>query len=112
MTSKYFTPGKTSVKAKISSVNAFTNYKSIGSENIFNNYFPCNCNNVVKSENFLNGYANMSRKQIQANIINNAYGRKTSFGNYNYGGNDYVNYLGKVYGQNGGGGKPIRNQFV
>lgn len=108
MPTRYFTPGKTSAKTHIQ-----PSYSSsvLSTENIFKNYFPCNCNNVIKLPNTLDGYPNISTAQRRANVITNSYGNKMGFGNYYFGGNTYVNYLGRVEGQNGGGGKPIRNQF-
>jgi len=112
MPSKYFTPGKTNPHVNINSFNPSRSYNLIPTENVFKNYFPCNCNNSVKNPITLDGYANISNYQIRANTINNSIGGKTGFGNYNFGGNTSVNYLGRVEGQNGGGGRPIRNQFA
>jgi len=114
MPSKYFTPGRTNVHVNVNSFNAFASYNQIPTENIFKNYFPCNCNNIVKDPTTLDGYSNVSRNQIRANTIKSSIGNggKIGFGNYNFGGNTSVNYLGRVEGQNGGGGRPIRNQFA
>jgi hypothetical protein len=111
MTSKYFTPGKTSVRSRVFSSYYYNDYNNITTLNTFKNYFPCQCNNSKKVVNIMDGYANMSTAQLRADIIQNSNGSKVGFGNYNFGGNYAVNYLGRVEGQNGGGGKPIRNQF-
>ena len=101
MTSKYFTPGKTSARARFSSESS-----------AFNNYFPCQCGDAAGNNKILmDGYPNRSTAQLRADRILSAQGGKTGFGNYNTGGNTTVNYLGKVEGQLGGSGKPLRNQY-
>jgi hypothetical protein len=76
--------------------------------------FNCQCNNVIKTPNTMDGYVNVSGNHIRANRIKRKGingGVKTGFGNYNLGGNTSTNYLGRKEGQNGGGGRPARNRF-
>lgn len=102
MTSKYFVPGNNSVRTRV-----FSSYNN----NIytFKNYFPCNCNNVIKDPLWLDGYPNMSKAQLRANMVINSVGNRSGYTLAN--GNGIVNYLGRVEGQLGGSGKPLRNSF-
>jgi hypothetical protein len=79
--------------------------------------YNCQCNNVGKEPTTMDGYGNMSTTMIRANRIYNnvGIGGKIAFGNYNFGRNTNTNitpnYLGRVEGQNGGSGRPLRNRF-
>jgi hypothetical protein len=50
---------------------------------------------------------NLSKNQLRGTLINALKGGQMRFGGDNSG----PNYLGRIEGQNGGGGAPIRNQF-
>ena len=54
---------------------------------------------------------NISNIQRVSQIINNSIGGSTQFGNYYLGKPVVFNYLGRVEGQPGGSGTPLRNKF-
>jgi hypothetical protein len=54
---------------------------------------------------------NISTNQRAAQIINTAIGGNTHFGNYYLGEPVVFNFLGRVEGQIGGSGAPLRNRF-
>ena len=54
---------------------------------------------------------NISNAQRISQVINNSVGGKTFFGNYYLGEPVVFNYLGRVEGQPGGSGMPLRNKF-
>lgn len=99
---RYFTPGRTS---------PFQNFAT--DENLFKkgSQYPCSCKNIDKFLPGFDGYANMSNQLRVASLIRTTRGGRLGYGNYNNGGNVGVNYLGRVEGQSGGGGAPIRNKF-
>lgn len=72
----------------------------------------CFCKPVIEKKNIYSAnYSNLSKKMRNSNTINNSLGGKITYGNFAYGGNANINYLGRMEGQNGGSGAPIRNKF-
>jgi hypothetical protein len=67
----------------------------------------CVCNNVGKYAQGLDGYHNISKKQLRGTLVRSLKGGQMRFGGDNTG----PNYLGRIEGQNGGGGAPIRNKY-
>jgi len=71
---------------------------------------PCTyINSEIINKSFLKN--NTSNAQRISQIINNSKGGSTQFGNYYLGEPVVFNYLGRVEGQPGGSGAPIRNRF-
>jgi len=69
------------------------------------NNFVCFQPKVIKTNNS----SDISNNQRVANLLTNNYTGRIQYGN---GGTPLAfNYLGKVEGQSGGGGRPIRNTF-
>ena len=54
---------------------------------------------------------NISNSQRISQVINSSVGGSTQFGNYYLGEPVVFNYLGRVEGQPGGSGAPLRNRF-
>jgi hypothetical protein len=55
---------------------------------------------------------NMSSKMVKSQLVNSYRGGTTQFGNFYLGQPLSLNYLGRMEGQPGGGGAPLRNSFV
>jgi len=72
-----------------------------------NAFYQCGCNNVEKYDKGFAGYHNVSKNLLRGTLINALKGGQMRFGGDNSG----PNYLGRIEGQNGGGGAPIRNRF-
>ena len=66
-------------------------------------------NNVIINKSSLR--PNISNAQRISRVINNSVGGSTQFGNYYLGEPVIFNYLGRVEGQPGGSGAPLRNRF-
>jgi len=99
---KYFTPGKNSQARKI------INYLSLSRDNSK----ICQCNTEEYKKNTSNSItSNISNSQRISQVINSSVGGSTQFGNYYLGEPVVFNYLGRVEGQPGGSGAPIRNRF-
>jgi hypothetical protein len=99
---KYFTPGKNSQARKI------INYLSLAKDN----NKICQCITEEYKKNTSNSIvSNTSNSQRIAQVIKTSIGGSTQFGNYYLGEPVVFNYLGRVEGQTGGSGAPIRNRF-
>jgi len=99
---RQFTPGKKSEARKI------INYLSLARDNSK----VCKCYQEEYKKNTSNSIANnISNSQRIAQVINSSVGGSTQFGNYYLGEPAVFNYLGRVEGQPGGSGAPIRNRF-
>ena len=106
MSNQYFTPGQKSEARKI--------IKYLSLANI-NNIQPIVC------ESYTDQFKKISSQSITQNISNaqrvsqilrrNIGGGNTHFGNYYLGEPVVFNYLGRVEGQPGGSGAPLRNRF-
>ena len=71
---------------------------------------PCTyVNSVIIKKSFLR--QNISNSQRISQVINSSVGGSTQFGNYYLGEPVVFNYLGRVEGQPGGSGAPLRNRF-
>jgi len=106
MTTRYFIPGTNN--EKISS-QKLTSYYAYNNQNCF-------CQPpITKKGIYLQNYPNMSNNVRIASVlkIKNIATRQgaITYGDSLFGGNKAVNYIGKVYGQPGGSGEPIRNKF-
>ena len=60
---------------------------------------------------FNTNYGNISNNMRVAQYINTRLGGSTLFGNFYLGEPLSLNYLGRMEGQPGGGGAPLRNRF-
>ena len=99
---RQFTPGSNSNCGKL--------IKYAGISNNNPNLKPCT---YINSEitNKASFKPNISNTQRIAQVINNTVGGSTQFGNYYLGKPVIFNYLGRVEGQPGGSGLPLRNRF-
>ena len=101
---KHFTPGRKSSSSKLINYNALIDAYS---KNVV-----CNCYQEEYKKNTSNSVVNnISNSQRIAQVINSSVGGSTQFGNYYLGEPVVFNYLGRVEGQPGGSGAPIRNRF-
>jgi hypothetical protein len=100
---KQFTPGRKSNSSKLVKYNTLIDaYLKRG----------CNCYQEEYKKNTSNTtVSNISNSQRIAQVINSSVGGSTQFGNYYLGEPVVFNYLGRVEGQPGGSGAPIRNRF-
>ena len=99
---KHFTPGGKLRCGKIISYSQAVNINP--------NLKTCNyINNEIIKKSFLRN--NVSNSQRVAQVISNSVGGSTQFGNYYLGEPVVFNYLGRVEGQPGGSGTPLRNRF-
>ena len=98
---KHFTPGNKSLGST----------KLIQYQTLKNDTVVCGCYRRV-SKKFVDRAPNqnVSRAVRIANIVRSTVGGKTHFGNY-YFTEPVFNYLGKVEGQPGGSGAPVRNRY-
>lgn len=103
MSNQYFTPGKKSEARKI------IKYLSLAE---YNNNKVCQCNKEeLKKFSSQSITPNISNSQRVSQIIRSSIGGRTRFGNYYLGEPSVFNYLGRVEGQPGGSGTPLRNRF-
>lgn len=102
MSYQHFTPGKKSEAKKI------IKYLSLAGDN--NKICQCNTEELKKisSQSIT---PNISNAQRISQIIRSSVGGRTHFGNYYLGEPTVFNYLGRVEGQPGGSGTPLRNRF-
>jgi hypothetical protein len=99
---RQFTPGSNLKCGKIITYAEFYNINP--------NIKPCTyINSEIINKSFLKN--NTTNAQRISQIINNSKGGSTQFGNYYLGEPVVFNYLGRVEGQPGGSGAPIRNRF-
>jgi hypothetical protein len=71
---------------------------------------PCTyINSEVIKKSFITH--NISNSQRISQVINSSVGGSTQFGNFYLGEPVVFNYLGRVQGQPGGSGAPLRNRF-
>jgi hypothetical protein len=104
MRRKYFAPGSNSSNCSL----LIKNYM-IGIANSDNPSFKsCIINEIIDKPNT---NSNISTNQRAAQIINSAIGGNTYFGSYYLGEPVVFNFLGRVEGQIGGSGAPLRNRF-
>jgi hypothetical protein len=95
---KHFTPGGNLRCGKLITYAGLLNLKS------------CTyVNSEIIKKSFLR--QNTSNSQRISQVINSSIGGSTQFGNYYLGEPVVFNYLGRVEGQPGGSGAPIRNRF-
>jgi hypothetical protein len=100
---KHFTPGRKSGSSKLINYNALLNT----SEKLV-----CNCyQDEYKKFTSQSSSDNISNTRRIAQTINRTIGGSTQFGNYYLGAPAVINYLGRVEGQPGGSGAPLRNRF-
>jgi hypothetical protein len=99
---KQFTPGKKSNARKIINYLSLTRDNSKICQCITEEYKKNTSNTIV---------SNISNSQRISQVINSSIGGSTQFGNYYLGEPVVFNYLGRVEGQPGGSGAPIRNRF-
>lgn len=99
---KHFTPGK-----KSSGTRKLINYNAKTQQDVV-----CNCF-AEESKKFTSqgSNSNTSRAQRISQVINNTVGGSVQFGNYYLGQPVVVNYLGRMEGQPGGSGAPLRNRY-
>jgi hypothetical protein len=124
--SRKFTPGSKAYNSRMIRYNAVYNELRRALNNdpttpIF--YYPselqqkeivCHCfNNIEKktSPASQGTEANVSQNMIFAQRIRTPRSGSVTFGNFYLGEPLTLNYLGRLEGQSGGGGAPIRNQF-
>ncbi len=104
MTRRYFAPGSNSSNCS----SLIKNYM-IGLANSNNPSFKsCIINKIIDKSNI---NSNITTNQRAAQIINTAIGGNTYFGSYYLGEPVVFNFLGRVEGQIGGSGTPLRNRF-
>jgi hypothetical protein len=101
---KHFTPGRNSNSSKLINYNALIDG--------YSKKIVCNCYQEEYKKNTSNSVvSNISNSQRIAQVINSSVGGSTQFGNYYLGEPVVFNYLGRVEGQPGGSGAPLRNRF-
>jgi hypothetical protein len=104
MSYQSFTPGKKSEARKI------IKYLSLSS-NIDKNKI-CECyKEEQKKFSSQSITPNISNTQRISQILKTSVGGSTQFGNYYLGEPTVFNYLGRIEGQPGGSGAPLRNRF-
>lgn len=103
---KHFTPGRNSNSSRL------INYNTI--IDAYAKKIVCNCYQEEYKKYTSNSTVNnISNSQRIAQVINSvsAIGGSVHFGNYYLGEPTVFNYLGRVQGQPGGSGAPLRNRF-
>ena len=102
---RQFTPGSNTKCGKL------IKYAGVVNSNPNNpNLKICNyTNNEIINKSSLR--PNISNAQRISGVINNTVGGSTQFGNYYLGEPVIFNFLGRVEGQPGGSGAPLRNRF-
>ena len=86
--------------------------KSARNNNIIQKMASCSSNNYVCFQSKViktNNSSDISNAQRISNLLTNNYSGRIQYGNN--GTPLVLNYLGKVNGQSGGSGRPIRNAF-
>jgi len=125
MSYRRFTPGQKSQASRMIHYNAvYNNLRESLNNNPTNpvfNYPPlqsqkeiiCSCYRNEINSNFVDTqtYPNTSTNMIIAQKIKIGKGSSLQFGNYYLGENKTFNYLGKIEGQPGGSGSPLKNKF-
>ena len=102
---KHFIPGKNINSTKLSNNNSSTEDQK---------RLVCNCyKESYKKYTSQTPYINISNARRISQVINSvsAIGGSIHFGNYYLGEPIVFNYLGRVEGQPGGSGTPLRNRF-
>jgi len=101
---KHFTPGKNANSSRLINYNALID--------AYSKKIVCNCYQEEYKKFTSNSTVNnISNSQRVAQVINSTVGGSTQFGNYYLGEPVVFNYLGRVEGQPGGSGAPLRNRF-
>ena len=101
---KHFTPGKNANSSRLIIYNAIID--------AYSKKIVCNCYQEEYKKFTSNSTVNnISNSQRVAQVINSTVGGSTQFGNYYLGEPVVFNYLGRVEGQPGGSGAPLRNRF-
>jgi hypothetical protein len=101
---KHFTPGRKSNASRLINYNALIDGYS---KKIF-----CNCyQEEYKKFTSQSLSTNTSNSQRISQIISSSVGGSTQFGSYYLGKPVVFNYLGRIEGQPGGSGVPLRNRF-
>jgi hypothetical protein len=101
---KHFTPGRNSNASKLINYNALID--------AYSKSIVCNCYQEEYKKFTSNSTSNnISNAQRVSHVINSTVGGSTQFGNYYLGEPVVFNYLGRVEGQPGGSGAPLRNRF-
>jgi hypothetical protein len=101
---KHFTPGKNANSSRLINYNAIID--------AYSKKIVCNCYQEEYKKFTSNSTVNnISNSQRVAQVINSTVGGSTQFGNYYLGEPVVFNYLGRVEGQPGGSGAPLRNRF-
>jgi len=101
---KHFTPGKNANSSRLIKYNALIEDQT--------RKIVCNCyKEEYKKFTSQSPSLNISNSQRISQIINSTIGGSTHFGNYYLGEPVVFNYLGRVEGQPGGSGAPLRNRF-
>lgn len=123
---RQFTPGAKAQWSRMIRYNAVYNQLRTSLNNNPTNpifYYPpylqqkeiiCNCfNNVEKKSSPASqgNEGNMSQNMIFSQLIRTPRNGSVTFGNFYLGEPLTLNYLGRMEGQPGGGGAPLRNQF-
>ena len=101
---KHFTPGRNANSSKLINYNALID--------AYSKKIVCNCYQEEYKKFTSNSTVNnISNSQRVAQVIKSTVGGSTQFGNYYLGEPVVFNYLGRVEGQPGGSGAPLRNRF-
>ena len=101
---KHFTPGKNANSSRLINYNAIID--------AYSKKIICKCyQEEYKKFTSSSTTNNISNSQRVAQVINSTVGGSTHFGNYYLGEPVVFNYLGRVEGQPGGSGAPLRNRF-
>lgn len=101
---KHFAPGRNSNASRLINYNAVMD--------AYSKKIICNCyQEQYKKFTSNTTVNNISNSQRIAQVINSTIGGSTQFGNYYLGEPVVFNYLGRVEGQPGGSGAPLRNRF-
>jgi len=101
---KHFTPGRNAGASKLINYNALIE--------AYSKQIVCNCyQEEYKKFTSQSPSSNISNSRRISQVINSSVGGSTHFGNYYLGEPVVFNYLGRVEGQPGGSGAPLRNRF-
>lgn len=125
MSYRKFTPGQKSQASRMIHYNAVYNNLRESLNNDPTNpifyYSPlqsqkeiiCSCYQNERNSNFVDTetYPNVSTNMIVAQKIKIGRGSSLQFGNYYLGENPKINYLGRIEGQPGGSGLPLKNKY-
>jgi hypothetical protein len=101
---KHFTPGKNANSSRLINYNAIIDS--------YTKKIVCNCYQEEYKKFTSNSTTNnVSNAKRVAQVINSSVGGSTHFGSYYLGKPVVFNYLGRIEGQPGGSGAPLRNRF-